>query len=215
MSERSCQSLSHPEFSPDCTVLIVTRRVGPVLRRVKPVKQRLSHPLLFPQEFRLIERDRMGASGCLCLHHTERLSSRSPGSLGIPPHRVLQSFDLPRFEVLPHAPRVRFWTTSALDLRLRPCTRLSPCRTANYNLALSCHHHTPSEGFDPSRCQWERHWCPCGYTVRVHRNRRATGGVEPGVQLSSCQCSYSSLHRQVSHPPRGSLPYVDHFPTGS
>ena len=48
MSKRSRQSLSHPEFSPDCMVLIVTRRVGPVLRRVKPVKQRLTHPLRFP-----------------------------------------------------------------------------------------------------------------------------------------------------------------------
>ena len=215
MSERSRQSLSHPEFSPDCTVLIVTGQVGPILRRVKPVKQWLTHPLLFPQEFRLIERDQMGTSGCLCLNHMERLPSRSPGSPGILPHRVLQSFDLPHFEVLPHAPRVRFWTTSAPDLRLRPCTRSSSCHTANYNPALSCHNHTPSEGFDLSWCQWERHWCPRGYTVRVRRNRQATGGVEPGVQLSSCQCSYSSLHRQVSRPPRGSLPYVDRFPTGS
>ena len=88
MSEKSRQSLSHPEFSPDCTVLIVTGRVGPILIRVKPVKQWLTHPLLFPQEFRLIERDRMGTSGCLCLNHMERLPSRSPGSLGILPHRV-------------------------------------------------------------------------------------------------------------------------------
>ena len=105
--------------------------------------------------------------------------------------------------------------TSIPDLRLWPCTWSSPCHTANYNPALSCHHHTPFEGFNPSRCQWECHWCPHGYTVRVHRNRRATGGVEPGVQLSSCQYSYSSLHRQVSRLPRGSLPYVDCFPTGS
>ena len=88
MSERSRQSLSHPEFSPDCMVLIVAGRVGSILRGVKPVKQRLTHPLLFPQEFRLIERDRMGTSGCLCLNYTERLPSRSPGSLDILPHRV-------------------------------------------------------------------------------------------------------------------------------
>ena len=157
----------------------------------------------------------MGTSGCLCLNHMERLLSRSPGSLGILPHQVLQSFDLPRFEVLPHAPRVQFWMTSTLDLRLRPCTRSSPCRTADYNPALSCHHHTPSEGFNPSRCQWEHYWCPCGYTVRVHCNWQTTGGVEPGVQLSFCQCGYSSLHRQVSRPPCGSLPYADHFPTSS
>ena len=74
MSEKSPQSLSHLEFSLDCTVLIVTGRVGPVLRRVKLVKQRLTHPLLFPQEFRLIERDQMGTSGCLCLNHTETSS---------------------------------------------------------------------------------------------------------------------------------------------
>ena len=215
MSERSHQSLSHQEFSLDCTVLIVTGRVGPILKRVKPVKQRLTHPLLFPQEFRLIERDRMGTSRCLCLNHTERLLSRSPGSPGILPHRVLQSFDLPRFEVLPRAPRIQFWMTSTQDLQLRPCTRSSPCCTADYNPALSCHHHTPSDGFDPSRCQWERHWCPRGYTVQVHRNQRATGGVEPGVQLSFCQCGHSSLHRQVSCPPHGSLPYADRFPTGS
>ena len=215
MSERSRQSLSHPEFSPDCTVLIVTGGVGPVLKRVKPVKQRLTHPLLFPQEFRLIKRDRMGTSRCLCLNHMERLPSRGPGSPGILPHQVLQSFNLPRFEVLPSAPRVRFWMTSAPDLQLRPCTRSSPCCTADYNPALSCHHHTPSEGFDPSRCQWEHHWCPGGYTIRVHRNRRATGGVDPGVQLSFCQCSYSSLHRQVSCLPRGSLLYADRFPTCS
>ena len=157
----------------------------------------------------------MGTSGCLCLNHMERLLSRSPGSPGNLPHRVLQSFDLPCFEVLPHAPRVRFWMTSAPDLQLRPCTQSSPCRTADYNLALSCHHHTPSEGFDPLWCQWEHHWCPHGYTVWVHHNRQATGGVKPGVQLSSCQCGYSSLHRQVSHPPHRSLPYVDRFPTGS
>ena len=89
LSERSRQSSGHPEFSPDCTVLIVTGRVGPVLKRVKPDKQWLTHPLLFPQGFRLIERDQMGTSGCLCLNHTERLPSRSPGSLGILPHRVL------------------------------------------------------------------------------------------------------------------------------
>ena len=83
----------------------------------------------------------MGTSGCLCLNHTERLLSRSPGSLGILPHRVLQSFDLPHFEVLPHTPRVQFWMTSSPDLRLRPCTRSSPCRTADYIPALSCHHH--------------------------------------------------------------------------
>ena len=171
MSERSCQSLNHPEFSPDCTVLIVTGRVGPVSGRVKPVKQRLTRPLLFPQEFRLIERDRMGTSGCLWLNHTERLPSRSPGSPGILSHRVLQSFDLPRFEVLLHAPCVRFWMTSAPDLRLRPCTWSSPCCTANYNPALSCHHHNLFEGFDPSRCQWECHWCPRHYTIRVHRNQ--------------------------------------------
>ena len=83
MSEKSRHSLSHPEFSPDCMVLIVTGWVGPVLRRVKPVKQQLTHLLLFPQEFRLFERDRMGTSGCLCLNHMERLLSRSPGSPGI------------------------------------------------------------------------------------------------------------------------------------
>ena len=105
-----------PGVLPDSTVLIVTRRVGPILKRVKPVKQRLTHPLLFPREFRLIERDQMGTSGCLCLNHMECLPSRSPGSPGILPHRVLQSFDLPRFEVLPHAPHVQFWMTSALDL---------------------------------------------------------------------------------------------------
>ena len=157
----------------------------------------------------------MGTSGCLCLNHTERLPSRSPGSPGILPHRVLPSFDLPRFLVLPHTSHVRFLMTSTPDLQLQPCTQSSQCRTADYNLALSCHHHTPSEGFDLSRCQWERHWCPRGYTVRVHRNRRATGGVKPSVQLSFCQCGYSSLHRQVSRPPRGSLPYAAHFPTGS
>ena len=42
----------------------------------------------FPQEFRSNERDRMGTSGCLCLNHTERLPSRSPGSPGILPHWV-------------------------------------------------------------------------------------------------------------------------------
>ena len=115
MSKRSRQSLSHPEFSPDCMVLIVTGWVGPVLKRVKHVKQRLTHPLLFPQEFRLIERDRMGTSGFLCLNHMERLLSRSPGSLGILPHRVLQSFDLPHFEVLLHAPHVLFWMTLIFD----------------------------------------------------------------------------------------------------
>ena len=140
MSERSHQSLSHSEFSPDCTVLIVTGRVGPLLRRVKPVKQRLTHPLLFPQEFRLIERDRMGTSGCLCLNHREHLPSRSPGSPGILPHRVLQSFDLPRFEVLPYAPRIpilddirsgssitAMYTVKSMPYcRLQPGTELSP-----------------------------------------------------------------------------------------
>ena len=91
--------------------------------------------------------------------------------------------------------------TSAPDLRLWSCTQSSPCRTADYNPALGCHHHTPSEGFYPLRCQWECHWCPRGYTVRVHRNRRATGGVEPGVQLSSCQCTtrVTTICRSLPH----------------
>ena len=88
-------------------VLIVTGRVGPVLKKGQTHQATANSPVTFlPRILGLIERDWMGTSRCLCLNHMERLPSRSPGSLGILPHRVLQSFDLPRFEVLPHAPRV-------------------------------------------------------------------------------------------------------------
>ena len=44
----------------------------------------------------------MGASGCLYLNYTERLLYKSPGTPGMfHLHPVLQSFDLPHFEVLP------------------------------------------------------------------------------------------------------------------
>ena len=47
----------------------------------------------------------MGASGCPYLNYTERLPHKSPGTPGIfHPHPVLQSFDLPHFEVLPRVP---------------------------------------------------------------------------------------------------------------
>ena len=88
MSERSRQSISHLEFSPDCMVLIVARRVGSHIKRGQTHQATANSPLLFPQEFRLIERDRVGTSGCLCLNHMERLPSRSPGSPGILPHWV-------------------------------------------------------------------------------------------------------------------------------
>ena len=94
----------------------------------------------------------MGASGCLYLNYTERLPHKSPGTPGIaPPHLVLQSFDLPRSEVCPHAPRIQLWMTSAQDLQVRQCTQSGPCHTADYNPALGCYFHTPLEGIDLSR----------------------------------------------------------------
>ena len=68
-------------------------------------------------------------------------------------HPVLQSFDLPHFEVLPRAPCILFWMTSAQDLQVWQGTRSNPCHTADYNPALGCHFHTLLQGIDPSRCQ--------------------------------------------------------------
>ena len=113
-----------------------------------------STSVTFPQAFRLIVRDWIGASGCSCLNYTERLLSRSPGILGMfLPHPVLQSFDQLHFEVLPHAPHVLAWTTLIPDRQLWRGTRSSPSHTANYNLALGCHLHTLQEGIDPLQTQ--------------------------------------------------------------
>ena len=146
----------------------------------------------------------------------ERLPSRSPGIPGMfLPHPVLWSFDQLLFEVLPHTPRVLAWMTSIPDCRLWRGTRSGPSHTANYNLALGCHFHTLQEGIDLSRSQGARHWCPWGYTSQAHHNQQATEGAEPGALLFSYQYGHSLLHRQVSRPPLGSPPYVDHHPTGS
>ena len=94
------------------------------------------------------------------------------------PHPVLQSFDQLHFKVLPHAPRILAWTTSVPDCQLRPGTQSSPSRTANYNLALGCHLHTPEEGIDPSRSQ--------GHDTDVHEvtPHRLTIVGEPEKELS-------------------------------
>ena len=52
----------------------------------------------------------MGASGFPYLNYTERLPHKSPGTPGMfHLHPVLQSFDLPHFKVLPHAPCILFF----------------------------------------------------------------------------------------------------------
>ena len=82
----------------------------------------------------------MGASGYSYLNYMECLLHRSPSTPGMfPPPLVFQSFDQPHFEVLPHAPHVLFGMTSTLDRQVRQGTWSSPCRTADYNLALGCH----------------------------------------------------------------------------
>ena len=89
----------------------------------------------------------MGASRCPYLNYTEHLPHKSPGTPGMfHPHPVLQSFDLPHFEVLPRAPPVLFWMTSVQDLQVRQGTQSSPCHTADYNPALGCHFHTLLQG---------------------------------------------------------------------
>ena len=154
----SHQCLAHPELFPVLTLLIVTGRVGSRIKRGQTHRVMANSSITFPKKFRLIARDQIGASGCPYLNYTECLLSRSPGTPGmILPHQVLQSFDLPHFEVLPHALRIQFWMTFARDLQVRRGTRSSPCHTADYNPALGCHRHTLLEGIDQSWCQGECH----------------------------------------------------------
>ena len=97
----SCQCTGHPELFPVLTLLIVTGWVGSHIKRGQTHQVTANSPVTSRQEFRLIARDQMGASGCSYLNYTEHLLSRSPGTPGmILPHQVSQSFDLPHFEVL-------------------------------------------------------------------------------------------------------------------